>query len=89
MVRRLLASGLVAGCLLAPVVANATPCCGDCNGDGAVDINELIVQVEIALGGKSLDACPDAECPCSGPADLCDFTFLFRAVNAALYGCPQ
>src|SRR5262245_21061795 len=34
------------------------PCIGDCNGDGAISINELILGVQIALGEAPLAACP-------------------------------
>ncbi len=33
-------------------------CLGDCNGDGAVTVNELILGVNIALGSQPLTACP-------------------------------
>ena len=91
-VRQLLAVTLIAGCLFAlrPALA-APPCCqGDCNGDGVVRIDELVVRVGIALGSEPVSACAHGgDCPCSGPADLCDIGFMVRAVNAALYGCPQ
>src|SRR5690606_16870354 len=61
---------------------NAT-CCGDCNGDGSVAINELITLVNIALGSQPDDGC-------AGSCDsLIDITDLIRAVNNALTGCPN
>ena len=33
-----------------PALARAQTCAGDCNGDGTVTINELILGVNIALG---------------------------------------
>ena len=42
--------------------ASATPgpggCAGDCNGDGMVVVNELIVGVNIALGNAGVASCP-------------------------------
>ena len=35
----------------------AASCVGDCNGNGAVTVNELIIGVNIALGSDSLDRC--------------------------------
>src|SRR4029450_12785943 len=36
----------------------AVGCAGDCDGVGAVSINELILGVSIALGQAALDDCP-------------------------------
>jgi hypothetical protein len=91
MVRQLLSLGLITGCLFAlrPALAEPSCCQGDCNGDGVVRINELIVMVGIALGDEPVSACAHGvDCPCSGPGDLCDIFFMVRAVNAGLYGCP-
>jgi len=62
------------------------PCFGDCDSDGAVTIDELIILVNIALGNAFVDACPAAaEDSCS---DLLIFvTCVINAVNTALYGC--
>src|SRR5215831_19318179 len=35
----------------------AATCFGDCNGDGRVTINEVIVMVDILLGLQPLSAC--------------------------------
>jgi len=37
--------------------ATAQSCPGDCNGDGEVSINELIIGVNIALGAQAISAC--------------------------------
>lgn len=60
------------------------PCCGDCNGDGTVAINELITLVNIALGSLTIEACEHGACD-----SLIDITDLIRAVNNALNGCPN
>ena len=38
--------------------ARAQTCAGDCNGDGTVEVNELIVSVNIALGLLAITQCP-------------------------------
>jgi hypothetical protein len=40
-----------------PVPTGAAPCIGDCDDDGAVSINELIVGVNIALGNAGIETC--------------------------------
>lgn len=58
---------LIAAALLALPSAAAAQCCGDCNGDGEVTINELITAVNSALGqcvaGPTPTALPTDECP--------------------------
>ena len=83
--------------LSAPMAARATTpapnptpvaCFGDCDGDGAVTVNELIILVNIALGSAPLDACTgSSEDPCYDlpVAVECVIT----SVNNALYGCPS
>ena len=64
-------------------------CVGDCNGDGVVTINELIVGVTIELGGASASACPAFDCDCGSPlAMLPGICCAIDAVNNALSGCP-
>lgn len=57
---------LLAVLLLLPIRA-AAQCCGDCNGDGEVAINELITAVNNALGmcggGATPTPLPTDECP--------------------------
>ena len=50
--------------MLLTALALATPawaCPGDCDGDGAVTINELVTAVGIALGGGAMEGCPAAD----------------------------
>jgi hypothetical protein len=67
--------------------ATATPiaCAGDCDGGGAVMINELVLGVNIALDQAAL-----AECPAmNANGDLqVSVDELITAVNNALNGCP-
>ena len=59
-------------------------CAGDCNADGTVTINELILGVNIAL-----DSTPPTTCPAfdSDANDAVAINELIAAVNAALTGC--
>ena len=62
-----------------PMTGAARRVC-DCNDDGAVGINEIILAVNIALGQAALTACP----PASADGEAVDIADLIRAVNAAL-----
>jgi hypothetical protein len=54
---------------------------GDCNGDGRVTINELIMMVNIALGNAPLSGCPAGDANADGAIAIDD---LIRAVNTVL-----
>ncbi|MEO8601790.1 MAG: hypothetical protein ABI629_04345 [bacterium] len=75
--------GSALGALLisAPVQAQ---CVGDCNGDGEVSINELILGVNIALGTSPVSAC-EAFANQQGEVTIAQ---LIQGVNNALNGCP-
>jgi hypothetical protein len=64
----------------------AAQCCGDCNGDGEVTINELITAVNNALQGCA--APTPAQCcgDCNGDGQV-TINELIIAVNNALQGC--
>ncbi len=77
-----------------PPTATASPtpvpcislCVGDCDGDGLVTINEIIVMVNIALGNLPVSAC------LAGDANndlTIDVSEIILAVLNALNGCPQ
>ena len=78
---------LVAGALAAVLAlpAAALACVGDCNGDGAVSIDELVRGVGIALGTGDLSGCPAFDTSDDGAVSIDE---LIAAVNAALAGCP-
>lgn len=63
----------------------APPCTGDCDGDGAVAINELLLGVNIALGNNAIDACPPLDADGDGGVSIAE---LIDAVGNALTGCP-
>jgi hypothetical protein len=61
----------------------APPCTGDCDGNGIVAINELILGVNIALDHQPVSACP----ACASPEGVVDIAQLVKGVNNALNGC--
>lgn len=61
----------------------AAACPGDCDGDGAVTVDELVTGIAIALGTAPLDACRTLD----PDADGVSIHDLLRAVAAALDGC--
>jgi hypothetical protein len=69
----------------------ATPCddgCGcpgDCDEDGLVAINEMVLAVNIALGNAGVSACPAADSNDDGEITVNE---LIAAVGDALSGCP-
>ncbi len=60
-------------------------CVGDCDGDGVVAINELIIGVNIALDNAPVSACPAFDCRGN---QMVTVDCLVRGVNNALDGCP-
>jgi uncharacterized protein DUF1566 len=60
-------------------------CVGDCSGRGAVDINDLITMVNIALGTGDLAACPAGDADNSHTITINE---IIAAVHNALSGCP-
>jgi len=84
--------GLRRGAVVAALVSflGAAPvaaCPGDCNGDFAVAVNELVAGVRIALGDAEIGACPAFDqVLIDGRVDI---TELVTCVNVALEGCPR
>ena len=68
---------------IAAVRAPAQSCIGDCDGDGAVQINELVLGVGIALGTSELSACPNLD----DGHGMVPIDRLVLAVNNALCSC--
>ena len=75
---------LLGGLLAAPAAAQT--CIGDCDGDGAVVVNELVLGVNIALGSQALSVCPVFHCDGSEAVEIYE---LVGAVGYALAGCPS
>ena len=80
----MLPRALVLLVLLAPLSARACP--SDCDGDGTVGINELVLGVEIALGSAGTDRCAAADIDGDGQVAIQE---LIAGVDAALNGCAD
>ncbi len=63
---------------------SAPTCAGDCNGDGTVGINEIIVAVNIALGSTPIANCSAVDTNGDGDVGVNE---LIQAVNSSLNGC--
>jgi len=72
---------LVAG----PAPAQPTGCVGDCSGDGAVTVDEIVLSVSIALGGRPVGDCLAADR--NGDEEV-TVDEIVTAVTNALEGCP-
>lgn len=64
----------------------AQGCFGDCSGDGAVTVDEILVMIEIALGTRPVTACPPGDISGDGGISVDE---LVTAVGLALTGCPD
>ena len=64
--------------------ADVEPCSGDCDGNRAVSVAELIRGVNIALGNAELDACPSFD---ADDDESVEINELIGAVGNALDGC--
>src|SRR5262245_5254890 len=53
----------------------AAQCCGDCDGDGAVSISELVTAVNKALNGCVESTPTEPKTPTPTPANRCPSTF--------------
>jgi len=71
-----------------PTPGQPTPtraCDGDCTGDRAVAVDDLVAMVNIALGGTEVSTCPAGDANRDGSIAIDD---LLVAVGHALNGCP-
>lgn len=66
-------------------LASPGPCVGDCNGDGHVEINEIITCVNVALGTAAVSTCSACDPDNNGDVQINE---IVQAVNNALNGCP-
>ncbi len=60
------------------------PCAGDCDGDGTVNVAELIRAVNIALDALPISQCTAVDADGNGSVTIDE---LVRAVGSALQGC--
>lgn len=70
--------------LVALNTTGAPTCAGDCNGDGTVVINELLLGVNIAIGLQPVAQCPAFDGNGSSSVEINE---LIAAVRNALEGC--
>src|SRR5262245_19402833 len=80
---RVIATAVIVGLGVRP--AAALTCVGDCGGNGTVDIADLIIGVNIALGLQTVADC-DAFANSNGEVDVAQ---LIQGVRNALNGCPS
>ena len=70
---------------LTPTPTQTQPACtGDCNGDGRVTIDELILAVRIALDDAPVSVCPAVDANADGTVEISE---LIAAVTRTLAGC--
>jgi hypothetical protein len=78
-----------AASVLLVALAISTPagasCCGDCNGDGGITVDEIVSGVNIALGLTAIGSCLAFDT--NGDADVTVDEVLCAVANA-LDGCP-
>jgi hypothetical protein len=60
-------------------------CVGDCDGNGAVTVDELVLGVRIALGNAQISECPAFDQDASETVTVDE---LVQGVSNALNGCP-
>ena len=71
--------------LFTPSSPAAVQCVGDCNGDRAVTVDELLALANVALA-----TVPASACPLGIPSGTAlDVALIIRAVNNALNGCTN
>ena len=64
----------------------ASQCAGDCNGDGAVTVDDLVKAANIALGAAAVGTCPAADLDHDGEVII---TEILTAVLNAQSGCEK
>lgn len=60
------------------------PCTGDCNGDGEVTVDEIVLGIGIALGNAAIETCVRFDANADGQVTVDE---VVQAVNRALDGC--
>lgn len=76
---------LATGAVLLATRAFAQACIGDCNSDGHVQVDELVVCVDVGLGNRPLADCPVLDEDSDQQASIAE---LIGAVTSLLEGCP-
>ena len=81
---RVLSVAVTALLLLAMPARGSAACAGDCNGDGEVTVNELVLMVSIALGTSPVSACENGDTDGNGEVTVNE---IIAGVNIALGEC--
>ena len=68
-----------------PTVAPVSGCTGDCDGNNMVEVSELVMCVNIALGNADISTC--SACDADGDMKV-SVNELVQSVDASLNGCP-
>lgn len=68
------------------IAARGPSCPGDCDGSGDVNVNELVLGVNIALGDVPLEGCVGLDRNGDGVVTINE---IITAINAALFGCAH
>lgn len=74
----------VAGGVVAYALPGPTGCAGDCNDDGSVTVNELVLGVNIALDATPVGECTALDRDSSGAVEINE---LITATRSLLEGC--
>ena len=86
---RLAAAGVLTICLcaatLAVPAAVSAVCTGDCNGDAAVTVDDLLTMVNVALDNTTVDHCSAGDANGDHAITIDE---ILTAVNYALTSCP-
>jgi hypothetical protein len=72
--------------LVSPPAATASRCPGDCGDNGAVEVQEIAVGVDIALDALAVAGCPSFDGDGDGRVTVDE---LVAAAGVALRGCPR
>jgi hypothetical protein len=74
---------------VSPTASTPTPgpsaCIGDCDGDGEVTVDNLLVMVNISLGTTPANVCPAGDANGDGEITVDE---IIAGVNSLLTGCP-
>jgi len=79
------ATNTTAGGATATASPTGGTCAGDCNHNGLVAINELVIGVNILLGNAPLSVCPSFD---TNGNKMVAVNEIVTGVNALLNGCP-
>jgi hypothetical protein len=67
-----------------PQPNKAEGCVGDCNSDGSVTVDEILLAVNVALDGRATSECPAVDSDGSGSVSVSE---IVQVIIKAVYGC--